>query len=365
MNTADPVLAAYFQARHVYDALSRREPHHLATSLAVEAGFRAANGERSPKNSLKLLRKAEEIAKSVGNPNILGFMYLCRAYLDHVTGRIPQGIENSRFAIGFLRGHCTGMAWELTAAHVLLFWFTLWAGYPDEVRELFPQLLREGAARGDVNVEDSLRFLSYYYLSADRPDECLKESRRVLESSGGFHLQHYGATLTCVETYLYMGDYSSAKEQLLKAWGPMSKSFILRWQIFRILAFFLRGRVALACWLADRRDSALRTEVEYYAKRLERIPSAWCQPMTGLLAAGLAAGDDNPADAVRALEEAHDGFEKVALHGYASAAAYVCGLLRGDEKGLAQIHKAEEFFKVHDFKNPTAFLRILIPGKWV
>lgn len=161
------------------------------------------------------------------------------------------------------------MAWELTAAHVLLFWFTFWAGYMDEVRDLFPQPLREGASRGDVNVEDSLRFLSYYYLSADRPDECLRESHRVLETPGGLHLQQYAATLTCVETYLYMGDYESAREHSVKAWIPLSKSFILRWQIYRILAFFLRGRVALACWLTDRSDPTLRSEVECYAKRLK------------------------------------------------------------------------------------------------
>ena len=86
--------------------------------------------------------------------------------------------------------------------------------------------------------------------------------------------------------------------------------------------------------------------------------------MAILLTAGLFAGDGKPIDAVRALEEAHDGFEKIALHGYASAATYVCGLLRGDEKGRAQIQKAEEFFESHDFRNPAAFLRMLIPGSW-
>lgn len=180
---------------------------------------------------------------------------------------------------------------------------------------------------------------------------------------GGFHLQQYGATLTCVETYLYMGDYAS-REHMLKAWAPMSKYFILRWQIFRILAFFLRGRVALACWLSDRRDSALRSEVEYYAKRLKRMRSAWCYTMTNVLVAGLDAGDDNRTDAVRALEEAQDGFEKIHLHSYASAASYVSGLLQGDEKGLAQVHRAQAFFKSHDFRNPTAFLRMLMPGQW-
>jgi serine/threonine protein kinase/tetratricopeptide (TPR) repeat protein len=365
MYTADPVFASYFQSRYVYEALGNREPHHLAAALALEAGFRAAPGARTPEKSLRLLQRAEEIAKTVGSSNTMGFVYLCRAYLDHLSGRIPQGIEDSRFAIEFIRGHCTGMAWELTASHVLYFWFTLWAGYMGELRDLFPQLLREGASHGDVNVEDSLRFLSYYHLGADHPDECLKESLRVLDSPGDFHLQHYGAALTCVETYLYLGDYAAAREQLVKAWVPMSKSFILRRQIFRILAYFLRGRVALACWLADRHNSVLRSEVEDYAKRIRRIRSAWCQPMTSVLIAGLAVGDGNRSEGVRALDEAHNGFEKIPLHGYASASSYVSGLLRGDEKGFAQVQRAQEFLKTHNFQNPAAFLRMLIPGQWM
>jgi tetratricopeptide (TPR) repeat protein len=364
MNTADPVIAAYFQARHIYDSLHVREPDHLATAFALEASFRAVTGVRRPEKCLELMQIAEQLAKKTSNSSTLGFVYLCRAYLDHILGRVPQGIENSRFAISFLRRHCTGVAWELTAAHVLLFWFTFWAGHMDEVRELFPQLLREGAARGDANVEDSLRFLSYFHLSADRPQDCLRESRRILESQRAFHLQHYVATLTYVETHLYMGEYALAREHLLKAWSPMSKSHILRSQILRILAFFLRGRVAMACWFTRKRDSRLRAEVEYYAKRLKRIRSAWCEPMTCLLLAGLAAGEGNRAGAVRALEEAHNGFERIALHGYASATAYVSGHLRGDEKGVAQVRMAEEFFKVHDFRNPESFLRMLIPGRW-
>jgi len=364
MNTADPVLAAYFQTRHVYEALGVGDTHHFATALAVESTFEAVSGARTPRKSFELMQRAEEIAKTASSPNTLGFVYLCRAYLDHVLGRIPQGIDNSRFAIEFIREHCTGMAWELTAAHVLLFWFTFWSGYADEVRELYPQLLREGAARGDVNVEDSLRFLSYYHLSADHPEECLKESHSVMKSLGGFHLQQFGATLTCVETYLYLEDYTSAREQLLRAWMPMSQSFILRWQIYRILAFSLRGRVALACWLADRSNSTLRSEVEYYAKRLKRIGLAWCQPMRSILLAGLAAGDGSRNAAVQGLEEAQDGFEKISLHGYASAASYSSGVLRRDEKGLSQMRSAQRFFEDHDFKNPTAFIRMLIPGKW-
>jgi tetratricopeptide (TPR) repeat protein len=181
----------------------------------------------------------------------------------------------------------------------------------------------------------------------------------------GYHLQHYGATFIQVESYLYLGDYERAREELLRDWGPMSKSFILRWRILTIMALFLRGRVALACWLQNPSDDVLRREVEDYAKRLKRIPSDWCEPMSRVLLAGLAAGEGRHAEAVRTLNEAYEGFEKLSLQAYASAARYYCGLLRQDELGRAQMGEAIAFMQSQDVRNPTAFSQMLLPGKWI
>jgi hypothetical protein len=65
-----------------------------------------------------------------------------------------------------------------------------------------------------------------------------------------------------------------------------------------------------------------------------------------------------------ALEEAHKEFERIPLHGYAAATSHVAGTLLGDEKGLVQVRSAEDFFRRHNYKNPAAFLRMLIPGQW-
>jgi serine/threonine protein kinase/tetratricopeptide (TPR) repeat protein len=363
----DPVSAAYFQVKYVSEALRTHGPKQLATAFALEASLRAATGTRKPSKSLQLMERAEQIAEDLGDANTIGFIYLCRAYLDYLLGWVPEGIRDSRKTIDHLRQKCTGVSWELTAGHVLLIWFTCWAGYVDEVRDLFPQLLREGAARGDLNVEVSLRLLTavhYYYLSDDRPDECLAETRRALErwSPSGFHIQHYGALFSHVESYLYLGDYARAREYLIKAWEPMSKSFILRRQILTIKAFFLRGRVALACWLQDRGKVHLRREVEHYAKRLKWIRSAWSDPMASLLFAGLVAGDGRRTEAAQLLEDSSEKLKKISLHAYASAAAHFSGVLRSDAYGSAQINASAQFLKSQRVRNPTAFLRMLLPG---
>jgi hypothetical protein len=127
LNIVDPVAANYFQVKYVAEALRCREAMHLSIAHAIEAGIRAAPG--------------------TGNPNIKGSVYLCRAYVDYLLMLIPEGIRDGSQAIEFLRAQCTGVAWELTAAYVLLFWFKCWAGKVAEVGDLLPQLLKEGAAR--------------------------------------------------------------------------------------------------------------------------------------------------------------------------------------------------------------------------
>jgi tetratricopeptide (TPR) repeat protein len=369
MTLADPVRATYFQIQYVLAAATIREPIHLANALSIEASIRVADGPRNSKVALEIIRRARQIAEGTGNMNAIGFNRLCVVYVDYLLAEIHNAIEHGNRAVGFLREECTGTAWELTAGYVMLFWALCWAGDLRRVHELYPQLLKEGSARGDVNVEVSLRLVSYLhyaYLISDDPEECLQESTAALErwSKKGFHLQHYGAMVTVVETHLYQGNYALARERLMHDWKPMSKSFILRWQTLTIMALFLRGRVALACWLGDRRDRTVYGEVESCAKRLKRIRSPWGQPTSSVLLGGLAAGNGDRARAFEFLQTAYEGFDQLGLHAYASAVRDICGKLRRDERGRALCDEASAFMASQQVKNPTAFMRMLLPGDW-
>ena len=370
LTTIDPGLAAYFQVEYVRAAIRVRDPIHLASALAVEASIRVALGTRNPRGAFDLLHYAEEIARATDDPNTVGFVHLCRAFVDCLLGRIPEGIKHSRRAVEFLREHCTGIAWELTSSYTLFFCFSCWAGNVLEIRKLLPQLLQEGAARGDVNMEAGLLLLGYghyCYLAADKPDECIAEYNRALSrwSTTGFHRQHYGAMTLQVETALYVGAYADAREKLLATWNKMSRSLIAREQITSIMSSFLRGRVALACWMDNREDQGLYTEVEQYAKRLGNIRSDLAQPMAQALRAGVAAGLGRRGEALRLLTVAIEAFERAGLHAYAAAASYRSGALRNDSDGRAEMKAAWSFFATQDVRNPAAFIRMLLPGKWI
>jgi hypothetical protein len=341
----------------------------MAVGLGIEASLRVARGGGNVKRARRLLDKAQELAALSGNHNVRGLIQVMRGYFDYLVCDIPQGLMNCRAGIAYLREHCTGVAWELTAGYVLLFWFVCWSGKVGEVRDLLPQLLKDGAARGDVNVEVSLRLLSYVhysYLCLDQAEQCILECERALQrwSHRGYHLQHYGGMLAIVESYLYLGQYKTAHSRLLEDWEPMRRSFILQWQTLRVMVFFLRGRVALACWLDDPRDMELRAEIEDAAQRLERIGSAWCLPMICALKAGLAAGEGRLVYSGQLLEKAADAFETLSLHAYASACRYVRGHMIPNEQGRSLITAATEFAKLINAVDPRAFLRTLLPGEW-
>jgi hypothetical protein len=153
-----------------------------------------------------------------------------------------------------------------------------------------------------------------------------------------------------------------ARAELVKIWNLLSRSLILRWQILKIIALFIRGRVALACWLEDRSDQTFYMDVEDCAKRLRRIQSPWSHAMASALIGGLAAGKGDRDNAIRYLEIAYNGFETIGLHAYASAARYLCGLVRADEQGRMLCSQATSFFDGQQVLNHAALMRVLMPS---
>jgi eukaryotic-like serine/threonine-protein kinase len=367
LNIADPVLAAYFQTYYVLAALKAGHPIHLAVALAIESSIRVAGGTRNPAPAFALNARAEALARETGDQKTIGLVLLTKAYLDYLLCRVPDGIEHSTVAIAYLREQCTGVAWELTVGYVLRFWCLCWCGHLEDVRDELPRLLKDGAARGDVNLEVSLRLLSYIhysYLSLDRPLEYIDEANRALDrwSRRGYHLQNYGAMFGIVESYLYLGESAKARERLLADWQTMMRSFILRWQTLRVMVWFLRGRVALACWLDRPDEQSMRQEVLDCAKRLGRMNSPWCRSLKLLLTGMVAAGDGRRSEAARALEDAADGLERVSLRAYAAAARHVSGQLYDDAHGAALLKSAADFLADQRVSNPIAFLDALVPG---
>jgi hypothetical protein len=200
-------------------------------------------------------------------------------------------------------------------------------------------------------------------LARDRSDESLEGNERAMArwSHGGFQLQHYGALFRQVETLLYQRRHEEARAAYLSKWDTMTGSFILRWETLLVMALLLRGRVALAAWLANP-SAELRAEIGQYAQRLHRKGTAWCRPMAAVLSSSIDAREGRGRDAGLTLERAADDLERLSLHGYAAAARHLSGCLQGGSHGQALKTAALEYAAAQRIQRPAAFFHMLVPG---
>jgi eukaryotic-like serine/threonine-protein kinase len=369
LNAVDPVLSAYFQVQHIVEAFKNGDDSDLSIALAMEAAIRLSGRYCNTQRAFALLDRADAHARASGSPNAIGFIGLVRAYVDYLRCRVPEGIINSRAAIEFYREHCTGVTWETTTAHAMLYWFLCWAGQVEQVRDELPQLLKDGAARGDVNLQVSLRLIAYThyaYLCSDRAEESIRECQWALAhwSRRGFHIQDFGAMFNIAESHLYLGNNIAARDYVMNSWQKMTGSLFLRWQVLRIIAWFLRGKVTLGCWEADPKSAVLRRDLQRCVSGLKRTALPWSEPMTNTLEAGFAAGQGRRTEAIQRLNKAIDGFDRVSLRAMAAATRHFCGVLQGGELGRAQMTSAADFLQAQQVVNPASFLRMLLPGSW-
>jgi hypothetical protein len=180
----------------------------------------------------------------------------------------------------------------------------------------------------------------------------------------GFHLQHYGAFFSRTETYLYLGDYERARAEVDEIWVGMSRSHILRWQILNVMAHFLRGRAALACWLSDTADASLRKEIVICIDELQRSSCRWSEPTSATLRAGLMLGKGDIVKSIMLLTSAYQGFDQIGLHAFAAAARHRCGLLQGGYEGKQLQQEGTAFFDTQGVRDCHSMLRMLLPGNW-
>jgi serine/threonine protein kinase len=369
LNTADPLLAAYFQTRYVRDAIRSQDASHRATATALEATFRAATSSRSKDSVMRLLAESERIALRAEASNAVGFTMLARAYVDYLYGAITDGVRDSERAVDYFRTNCTGVAWELTASHVLMLWFKSWSGVFTEISAQASELLRDASIRGDEHLATSVTLLTnlhFTWLAEDRPVECIHMCTHALATSAGaFHRRHYGAMFGLIESLLYMNDSTGAMNALKSHWPRLSSSLMMRWRVARTKVLFLKGRVFLArSCETDSGQDALVEEVARCVKRLKRLDFPWASPMSQSLESGLRLRSGDTGKAIDLMNEARIGFDTAHLDVFARAASCVHGILRADDQGRRQSQEALRALRAQGVRRPELFAKMMLPGAW-
>jgi eukaryotic-like serine/threonine-protein kinase len=365
----DPIRGLDFQTRHLLLALAAGEPRRISRALAVEGFYSSLGGWANRRRTEKLIARAREIADRIDEPRARGLVAIARGMADYQTGRWRSALAGFEEAANVLRGNCTGVTFEISTARRFAVSALFRLGSLGELSRLVPQYLSEAERRGDLYGASGMRIglPNAAWLVMDQPGRARLECERGAECVSrmlDFSREHYFELLAQTHIDLYMGDGEAAHRRMEERWTRLEKSMLLRIQVERAYALFLRGRTALAGAAAlpagPARARLLHT-VERTGKRLARRHVTGSRAKAALLAAGAARLRGQVTAAVHLFAEAESGFQAAEMGLAAAAARYRRGELLGGTAGARLIADSERWMRDETVQDPAAMTRLVAP----
>ena len=334
----DNIRAADFQTRHLLMALKAGEPYRIARSLSIEAVTAAATGGvRNQRRAEQLIRSSATIGKTLDNPHTDGLLILARGAAAYFRGQWKLAFELGERGERTMRRHGVGTTWELSSAQNFVVGSLMYLGELHEVRRRLPVLLEDAMDRANLYAEVHLRTRqNLMYLAADDPDGARADVDYAMGrwSHRGYHVQHYLALLARTQIELYAGRAEAAWNLVESGWPELRRSMLLRVQVVRVEANYLRARCALA---------AKKPGADRLAASLAGEGVAWAEPLAEVIRAGCA-NTDRPSR----LTAAAAGFDRAGMALHAAAVRYVAS--------------PETASGLREVVNPDRFARMLVGG---
>ena len=366
LGIVDNIRGADFQGRHLLLALNAGEPYRIARALGMEVAYAVVpGGRRARERSRRIAEMAQALAERVGHPQALGLVSLTRGTAASLQGDYRAALELCERAEQILDERCTGVGWELAAAHLYSLLSLFYLGELGILSRRLPLLLQEARERDDLNAVANLRTrLSYLArLAADDVSGAKEEVRQgiAIWSRKGFTAQHFFELQALVDIAVYDDAGADAWAAIERSWSALSGSLLLRVQRIRIESLFFRIRAAIAAAGADpvRRSELLR-DADRTARQLRTLDAPQAGPMSTLASAGIDATTGQFEQAVRHLEDAIIRLEAADMPLHLAAARRRLGEMRADRTTV----EADQWMTEHGIRNPARFARMLVPGRF-
>jgi hypothetical protein len=362
--TIDTIRAADFQTRHLLLALELGDLERIARAMALEVGFLALPGGPSRQRVGQVVGVARALAERLRSPYAQALSTLTFGLAEHLQGRWKESLDLFIEAERLLTENCVGVTWEVTTSRRYLVG-ALW--YMGELRELFSRLrvvLALARERGNVHAETNFesRFAHIEALAQDSPAE---GRRRVAEAARYwprtvFLFPHFNELQSRAHISLYEDEATAAWELVSDGWKRLRRSQLMRIQVLRIEAFYLRGRCALGVFARSRGAPAMLREAERGSERIAREDMPWSNPLAFLLRAGVAVLEGRETRALEHLHAAEGGLARAQMHLFGAAARRKRGLLLGGTEGQQLVREAEGWMARRGVVNPAAMSKMLL-----
>lgn len=364
----DTIRAAYFHSKQMVLAQRAGDAYRLARALSIEACI-AGGSEANDARGSRALSMLEELSKKLDVPHIHGLVSLAGGFKGFLRGEWSAAIEKLERARAIFEERCTGVAWEMDTAQLLILSCLNYRGDLLTVPKRVEEALHEAELHKNRYVDTILRTspnVTIAYAGMDRVDEARAQIDASIArwSQDEFQLQHYHAVASHVLLDLYDGDYRQAWARMEDAWEKISATQLTRLALVRFESHYARARAALAAASIGYETELLVDIAREDAEAIAATGMRYAAPVASLVRAQIAAICGEAEEAERELELAVAGLgaAEMALH-RASALARL-GQLRGGAAGDALVREAENALKMRGVVDCDRLTGVFAPVRW-
>jgi hypothetical protein len=407
----DPRRSAEFCARHLAWALGSDDPDRISAALAAEAVHSLGDRWRAADPDT-LLTEARRMAISVPGRQSEPFVACMGAIVAGLRGRwrdslnfarrvLTRGRDSSNRSVepvresgSVLRLGATGAGgglrlggagWERDTAVIFSLIAKVMLGEWSSAAATVTDMTNEARDRGNRYGLVNFRLLTAGYvtrLAADQPEQALQEvreliamwdspapSRRSSPDAPQFDLQRYFATVWEADVALYNGNGEEAWAVNEAAWPLVRRSDLLRLQILRISAAFVRGKCAIAAAAAGIAGSGRRAGMLRQAGKardmLAREDTTLAAALAALLSACIAVTSQQHGRMAADLANAESLLTQAEMIPWAAAVRYRRAELdRATNSAMEPATGELDWMRDQRIVNPQRLVNFLMPGAW-
>ncbi len=365
LNMVDTIRGADFQARHLLLALDLGEPLRIGRALAHEACYLSTQGSGGRRRARHLIAECQRIHDRTPTPYLEGWLATANALVLYMGGDFAGAQELFARAEKVFFEQTVGKTWELNTVRLFQLFTLRHLGEFGQLRMLSNMYMRDARRRGDLLTETSMRRVrNIAWLAEGRPDEARRDLERAAwqPPRGSYHLQHYYELESRIELALLEVQPAAVYEAFAVEFERLSKSLLVRVQIVRVIATWLRGRVALAAAEAGHDRKANLAEAKRCATAIGAEDARYGVVWSALLASGVAMQEGDEKTAIERLIQASDAASVRAMAQCQAAAQYRRGQLLGTDEGVQLMRDAERSMRERGGVAVAQCVKIVAPG---
>ncbi|MEL6344311.1 MAG: protein kinase [Myxococcota bacterium] len=367
LGSIDVMRGAYFLIRGTSIALRIGDAERVAQglgSMGMSVISRAQSWELE--KGRRYLKEAARIGEESGDPRIIGTVKIYTGTARMSAGQWMDAKIILEEGIDILESACTGVAAELSLGRTVMGNTLQAMGRYQELRRRCSEWLRRADEVGDLYGAVWLRLhLCNVLLADDQGADAREQANAAVKSMNAplFTPQHLLGAVLASQAERYLGHPQSAYDRMQKIWKTAERSFAMGWQANQMNSRFARASAALQIAAArPERRKKFVNRADRDASLIARVELDYAQGYAGLLRAGVAHLNRQPADALRRLQDAEVAFTRCDMSGYVAVTQIRRGQLIGGDEGRALRDEGRSALRAEGIRSTEKWMATFSPG---